>query len=171
MLYDQHKFAEAVDMYTQALKLDNKSGDCYFNRANAYRNQGILDLALDDYSKAIKINPQDAGAMVKKGITLTLYSSKKKSAKAISLFTKALEIEPNNSEAFVKRGGAFKELGQLEEALRDFTTCIEMPTARAKHRAEAYAQRGAIGVMINKLSTAIADLEQAIALNPRKYKH
>jgi len=63
---------------------------------------------------------------------------------------------------YFNRGLAFKILGKLDEAQRDYSKAIELdPTF-----GPAYANRGNILVLRNDLQGALADYRKALALDP-----
>ncbi len=50
---------QALEGFTQALRLDPMCGDCYLSRGNFYLNKKEYYLALQNYDQALKVNPQD----------------------------------------------------------------------------------------------------------------
>ncbi|HCO25762.1 MAG TPA: hypothetical protein DIT97_23080, partial [Gimesia maris] len=53
----QGRFKEAVEAFTSAIQIGHNAGVLYLARGNAYRQLGQLDMALSDYSDAIRIEP------------------------------------------------------------------------------------------------------------------
>jgi tetratricopeptide (TPR) repeat protein len=75
------------------------------------------------------------------------------------------QLSVNKSPAawmFFNRGLAFKVLGQLEEAHRDYSRAIEIDPSFAA----AYANRGNVRVLRNDVRGAMADFRKALALDP-----
>ena len=60
---------KAIAKYNEAIELDPKYADAYFNRGNAYFNKVRYDLAISDFTKAVKINPKYAFAYNNRRIT------------------------------------------------------------------------------------------------------
>ncbi len=60
--------------------------------------------AIDDYTKAIKLNPQDAAAYYNRGIA---YDDLGEYQKAIDDYTKAIELAPQDASAYYYRGIAY----------------------------------------------------------------
>ncbi|MEC4895018.1 MAG: tetratricopeptide repeat protein, partial [Oscillatoria sp. PMC 1050.18] len=52
----------------QALQINPKDADAYYNRGNAKFDQGNLDGAIADYNQALQINPKDADAYYNRGV-------------------------------------------------------------------------------------------------------
>ena len=58
-----------ISDYTEALEINPRYGDAYFNRGLAYHAKGQYDQAISDYTKALEINPEDAGTYYARGFT------------------------------------------------------------------------------------------------------
>jgi tetratricopeptide (TPR) repeat protein len=63
---------------------------------------------------------------------------------------------------YFNRGLAFKVLGKLDEAHRDYSKAIELDPSFAA----AYANRGNVRIIRNNVSGAMADFRKALALDP-----
>jgi tetratricopeptide (TPR) repeat protein len=75
------------------------------------------------------------------------------------------QLSVNKSPAawmFFNRGLAFKVLGRLEEAHRDYSRAIEIDPSFAA----AYANRGNVRILRNDVRGAMADFRKALALDP-----
>jgi tetratricopeptide (TPR) repeat protein len=55
----QGKNQEAIDHYGQAISIKPHADVLYYNRAISYVNTGQYQLALDDYSKAIRLKSDE----------------------------------------------------------------------------------------------------------------
>src|SRR5437870_1440211 len=63
--------ASASDQrFGQAIRLNPKDAEAYYNRGNAYRRLKQDPAALNDYSAAIKLNPDDARSYTNRGSIL-----------------------------------------------------------------------------------------------------
>jgi tetratricopeptide (TPR) repeat protein len=63
---------------------------------------------------------------------------------------------------YFNRGLAFKVLGKLDEAHRDYSKAIELDPSFAA----AYANRGNVRIIRNDVNGAMADFRRALALDP-----
>ena len=63
----------------------------------AYGEKGLYNREIEDYTKAIQINPKNAKAYNSRG---TVYYSKGLYDKAIEDYTKAIQINPQYAEAY-----------------------------------------------------------------------
>jgi Tfp pilus assembly protein PilF len=88
---------KAIADYTEAIWLDPKSPDGYYNRAIAWAKQGELDHAIEDYSEAIRLDPSDAGSYSGRA---SIWIRKKLFEKAIQDYTEAVRIDPNRADIF-----------------------------------------------------------------------
>ncbi|MFM6878786.1 MAG: tetratricopeptide repeat protein, partial [Microcystis panniformis] len=74
VLSELKRYDEGLAAITQAINLAPRAA-WYYNRGILYYNQQKYELALDDYNKAIELNPNHAGAYYNRGL---LYSDQKK---------------------------------------------------------------------------------------------
>ena len=94
-----NRYEEAIDTYKKInlLKEDAKNflkiGVCYYNKKN-------IDEAINNYNKAIELNPNYTEAYFNKGICL---SNQQKKEEAIEVFNKAIEIANNDAELYLNR--------------------------------------------------------------------
>ncbi len=59
-LYNEGKYAEAIDTYTTILETKNHSADLYFNLANAHYKLNNIAPSIYFYEKALQLAPDDA---------------------------------------------------------------------------------------------------------------
>ena len=85
---------------------------------------------------------------------------------AVDACTLVIESDPQNDGAFVNRGIAYRRLGDLDRAIRDYDEAIRL-NPRA---ADAYNNRGNAFRALDDLTRARRDYDEAIRLNPH-YAH
>lgn len=122
-----------------------------------------LDGALDDFTRAIQLNPTNvlvhAQAYANRGVVLLAGGD---AAAAIGDFDAALRLHPGYDNAYTNRGLARRELGDLEGALADYNIAIRLnPNSH-----DAYNGRGAVRLTRGAAAEALADLNEALRLNP-----
>ncbi len=93
--FDSHKYQNAIEIYRKAIKLDPANTDVRTDLAIAYFNLGIIDLALAELNKVIKIDPKHAYAHYNLGVVLWRGRNDLKGAE--KEFRKYLELEPNGT--------------------------------------------------------------------------
>lgn len=93
--FKEHKFPEAIEKYSEAIKRDPKCAVYYGNRATAFMKLGDFGRAMDDCKKALEIDPKYVKCIAKRGnIQIFL----KEYHKALKSFKLGLEIDPTNQE-------------------------------------------------------------------------
>ena len=117
-----NRFDEAIETYEKIndLKIDAKNflkiGVCYYNKKN-------IDEAINNYDKAIELNPNYTEAYFNKGICL---SNQQKKEEAIEVFNKAIEIAINDAELYLNRGYCYFSLKNFRKAIKDFNKAIQL---------------------------------------------
>jgi tetratricopeptide (TPR) repeat protein len=78
VLLNSKKFDQAIDRFTEAIRLDPKSIQAYNNRGIAYCNKGDLDRAIADFSRTIEIDPQFGKAYNNRAVAYFLMGERDK---------------------------------------------------------------------------------------------
>ena len=119
---------------------DDKNSLPYWNRGQYLRSQGKFDLALQDYSKAIMIEPKNP----------ELHNSRGK-----TYFDMAM-------------GGKFKDktAEYTQKAIEDFNTGLSKPNVKPKSKAEMLINRGAAHASQGRFDMALNDLNEGIKVQP-----
>jgi tetratricopeptide (TPR) repeat protein len=79
--------------------------------------------AYEDFSRAIKIDPNRADGYVGRANTLNTLG---RYPEALEDYNKAIEIDPKLANAYVNRGSANSHLGKYEEAIADYEKGLEL---------------------------------------------
>src|SRR4030067_699181 len=85
--------------------------------------QSKHDKAIEDYSKSIDMNPNNAEAYGNRGL---IYYKKGQYDRAIEDFNKAIAINPNDADAYRNRGRAYYDKGFMEKAMADFQKACDL---------------------------------------------
>jgi len=132
----------------------------------AYNNFGIFyyylgeyHKAIDDYTKAIQLNPNYTDAYYSRGIA---YYNLKQYKKAIFDYTHVILLDSNYISAYMNRGNAYNNSGQYEKAITDYTQAIQLNP----NDVSIYINRGNAYTNLEEYEKAIADYTYAIQLNP-----
>jgi tetratricopeptide (TPR) repeat protein len=91
--------------------------DMNFYVGVAYQQKKDTNVAIDYYTRAIKLNPNVASYYQNRAM---LYSDKKQYTLAFLDYNKAIEIKPKDPSVYFSRGTAFSKLEQNDKALKDF---------------------------------------------------
>lgn len=119
-------YDKAIETFTAAINLAPDYARAYDFRGDAYMSKGEPDRAIEDYSKAISLNPDYpdyADVYHNRGIA---YLKKKKFEKAIEDFNKAISLKPDYGAVYGARGAAYKNLKQIDKASADFKKACSM---------------------------------------------
>ncbi len=166
--------------------IDSSKGSiAYSNQGNASYKLGDYEGAIENFSQALRLNPNDAKAYVNRGNTY--YEIAQHSGDpdrnykgAISDFNHALRLNPQEAEAYVKRGMVRYEIAQYSKepdrgykaAISDLNAALRLNPDDAK----AYVKRGNIRYKLAQYSgdfnkgykEAIEDFNRALRLNPQE---
>ena len=149
-----------VDNYTKCLELDPDYGPwAYNNRANAYLNLGRFYDAIDDYSKAIRIDRNYESAYYGRGL---VYKKLEKYRDAIDDFNKAIKIDPDDCGAYVARGNVYYSLGEYRDAISDYNKAIR----KDRNYLLGYYNRGNAYRVLEEYYNAIDDYNKVIKIDP-----
>lgn len=131
----------------------------YKSRGNAYDDKGQYEQALEDYARAVEINPQDAEAFNSLGTT---HIAQERYRLAVDDFDRAIRINPASPIALANRCFAKAVLGELEQALSD---CNEALHIRQRYPG-AYASRAIAYLKLKRYDEAIADYTALLKSQP-----
>jgi tetratricopeptide (TPR) repeat protein len=164
-----------------------RTAGTFLDRGIMYAGRGEYDLAIADFSEAIRLDPDLSAAWMLRGRALFAgvsyitdigdnfsnvgsvhtggkVSDAKKAVydRAIADFTQAITLDPKNKFILWERGVAYADKGDYDKAMADYGQAIRLDPEYApayNSRGNAYARKG-------DFDRAIADLDQAIRLDP-----
>jgi tetratricopeptide (TPR) repeat protein len=93
-------------------------------------SKGDLDLAIADYTEAIRLKPDYATAYANRG---TCYQFKYDLDRAIADFTEALRLNPTDTFALGNRAAVLSTVKQYDRALADYDEAIGLEPDYAGH--------------------------------------
>ncbi|MBP6826069.1 MAG: tetratricopeptide repeat protein [Saprospiraceae bacterium] len=129
-------------LWTHVIKYEGKSNSLpYWNRGQYNRSKGDFDKALNDYSQAVTIDPNNP----------ELYNSRGK-----TYFDMAM------SGKFEAQS---KDLAQ--KALKDYTTALGLPNIKPKSKAEILINRGAAYGSQRMFQQSIDDITEGLKIDPK----
>lgn len=137
----------------------NDLAAAFKSRGSAYDAKTQYDKAIEDYDRAIAINPNDADIFNDRGTSqraLGHYDL------AIADFDRATAINPSNASALSNRCFAKAVAGQAEQSLVD---CDQSLRLRPKDP-DALASRGFAYVKLGRYVEALADYNAEIEISP-----
>ncbi|MFA5794352.1 MAG: tetratricopeptide repeat protein [Candidatus Brocadiia bacterium] len=174
---DMFNYQEAIDDYTEAIRLDPYSSEVgYVNRAETYKQMGKPDKALEDLNRAVEMSKKSASRALyliylgRGEIHLFLNNFDN----ALADFDEGIRLNPKYADLHNARGMVYYEKAKmlgiagkdysepLEKSHRDFDRAIELKPDLA----EAYINRSRIYAQKGQFKLAIADAETGLKLDP-----
>jgi len=135
------------------------SAAAYLQRGDQYSAAQEYDLAIADYTAAIRLNPDYAEAYNNRGLAYSL-KGKNNMPQAIADYSQAIRLRPDYAYAINNRGVAYMASGHPDEALQDFNLAIQLQPGFT----QAHSNRGNYYVRANRLDLAIPDLMIALGI-------
>ena len=158
-LFNQGQLQQALSESSQLLERFPNSVILY-NIAGAC-NAGLMqfDAAINNYKKALKINPYYADAYSNMGNVL---KDKGDLEAAIQSYKQALKIKPDYAQAYNNMGNALKDKGDLEAAIESYKQALKIKPDYA----QAYSNMGIALKGKGDLNAAISSYKQALKIKP-----
>ena len=157
------EYDEAIQACTKAIDSGDLTKELltasYNNRGQAWLGKNQTENAIEDFSKAIDINPSYATSYYNRG---NCWFKKEQYGKAVSDYTRTVELDPEDAEAYGNRGLARFNLNSLDLAISDYSRSIELDPESALNfynRSVAYERKGL-------LDKAVADILSFIHYAP-----
>jgi tetratricopeptide (TPR) repeat protein len=150
------------DSFTLWSDTVKKSPDSYGvrnNLGNAYRNQGRMDEAIEEFRAALRLKPNFVEAHNNLGLT---YVDKGLLDTAIQRFKKALYLKPDYAEAHNNLGLAYTKQGATDEAVEELILALRLKPDFVEARNNlglAYFAQG-------RTEGAIREFRLALSLSP-----
>jgi tetratricopeptide (TPR) repeat protein len=136
----------------------------YVTRADAHLAKGNCDRAIDDYTEAIRQNPEDPQIHFSRG---TAYNAKGANAKAIADFNEAIRLEPRFGPAYAERAESYRATGNKAAADQDDKRAREL-ALKPPTSTEAFEclKRGVQLLENGAIDEAMVQFNESIRLEP-----
>jgi len=135
-------------------------------RANAYRERGRqhrfaerYDRALDDFGRALRLDPDYVDALAGRATTYHLMG---RYDDALADLDRVIELDPGDDQAIIDRVDAYRMMDRYDEALADAERVLERDPASVP----AIAARGQTYQAMERYDDALAEFTRAIELDP-----
>ena len=157
---------KALSDFSSLIKCMPKRGTNYLKRAAQLERMGRYKEALSDYSSVISLS---------KSPDLVTCDSYKKRARllsklgrhkeAIADLSKVIDVDDSDDDAIRQRGDEYKLQNQLEKAIADYTSAINLSPQYAR---SSYEARSAAYEVLGKSDLAEKDRQSALKLEQTK---
>ena len=161
--HQKSKLKKAINLYSKCLNKEDLSKSntvtIYYNRGNAYADMEQYTKAIEDYSKAIKINPKHAKSYNNRGHN---FQELGKMNKAIKNYKKAIELDPKYKIAYNNLGEIYSNQDQDKQAIKYYNKAVELKPKTGQplyNRGNAYYD-------LKNYKNAIEDFSKVIKIHP-----
>lgn len=124
------KYEEALREFDESIRLKPGNGLTYANRGNTYIEMGQLQLAQDDYTKALQFGFDSYEVRAQRG---TIFLAQSEFQLALPEYEMSIRMKPS-PEAYVGLGFAQTYLGNDAEAEQSFDRAIDLGYDAARLR-------------------------------------
>jgi tetratricopeptide (TPR) repeat protein len=136
-----------------------RNAKSYYDSGLSFYNQGDYVTAIEEYTQAIRLDPNYADAYYNRGLA---YYNKEDYDRAIADYSQAVRLNPDYALAYYGRGLAYYNKEDYDREIADYTKAIRLDpnyTSAYYNRGLAYNEKG-------DYDRAIADYTKAIRLDP-----
>ncbi|NTW33921.1 MAG: tetratricopeptide repeat protein [Bacteroidetes bacterium] len=147
-------------LFTDVIKKYPDAFHAYLMRGNYKHGTDDIEGAMEDYTKAIQLNPQYADTYYNRGVGYDRVGNIKL---AMQDYNKAILLNPEYSDAYYNRGVAYDGLGDMKSAISDYNKVILLKP----NSADTYNNRGWAYYRSGDFKSAMLDYNKAISLNPQ----
>jgi len=154
-----------------------KSGLPYWYRGQYYRSQQRYEESLNDYQRAIALEPQNAELINSRGKTYFDMAMSGRYAKEVSAeylrqslgeYNSSLQLADDKvrpqvrGAMLINRGAALGTINQLEQAMRDFNEGLKLDPGNKT----GYLNRGILYLKLKQPAETLKDYNKYLELNP-----
>lgn len=158
-LFSSEKFQDALNAIEELI-VENPNDALLFNiRGACFAGLNQINLAKENYEKAIAINPEYSKAHFN---LAGVFHELEEYDASISSYQKTLLIEPDYAEAHNNLGNVLREVSEIESAIESYKKAINIKP----NYVEAHYSLGTSFQEIGKLNDTVRCFEQVIELRP-----
>jgi tetratricopeptide (TPR) repeat protein len=116
------KYSEASDHLNAILKIDPNNTKAFFMSGMIFKETGDTAKAISTFQKVIDLDEHNYDSFMQLGV---LYEAKKNPL-ALQYYNGALKLNPRSEEALYGRGLYYQEHNDLDKAIQDYTTIVQI---------------------------------------------
>jgi serine/threonine protein kinase/lipoprotein NlpI len=154
---------QAIEVYTDAIRLDPALVNAYTGRGLSYYRLGDRDRAFDDYSTAIRLEPNTKRTSIPYLNRAIVWRERGNSERAFEDIDNSLRLDPKFHLAFNTRGNLHYDKRDYDRAIGDYSEAISLDPSYAT----GYANRGNAYLGKRDAQRALDDYSTALRLDPR----
>ncbi len=157
---DSSNNLENVDnIETSMSAVTNNSNMDWQKKGNLLFFQGKYNEAIDEYNKALEINPNDSHTWLYNGRALDNLG---RYDEALAAYNKALEINPNFLLAWTNKGNVLLSLGRYEDAITAYNKALDIDPNDAVN----WNEKGVSLSYLGRYDEALAAYNKALEITP-----
>jgi tetratricopeptide (TPR) repeat protein len=152
--------AEGEPLLQQAARQRPTIPEVWTELGKVQMTQKKYAVALESYTQAIKLRPQDAASICCQANALSMLN---RPLEAIALYQRAIQIQPDLSQAHFELAGLYAADNRMAEASSEYTEAIRLDPRHAVSRIN-------LGVVLfrqDRLDEAIQQFEAALQIEPQ----
>lgn len=154
------QFEKALADFDDAIRSGISTPKLYFNRGKCLVVLNRPEEAIPDLSRSLELEPRSAETWYYRGAA---FDKMGRAAEAVADYGKALELQPDYMEAAVNRGLIRYRKGDYAGAEKDYVAGLLK--APESVRPMILVNLANARLQMNRLSEALSDVEQALAIN------
>jgi serine/threonine-protein kinase len=144
---------ETVPTESDATATTSLTAEEHFRRGNELIQAGELEKAVDEYKRALEMEPGNVDALTNLGV---VYYNLGQLDDAVEQYSKALEVAPDDADIHSNLAAAYVQMNQLDKALEQYLTAVE----KNAELAEAHFGLGVVYLQLNEKEKAIEAFER-----------
>ena len=141
------------------LRSEPNTATGFNERGNSYFDEKSYDRAIEDYNRAVQLDPKYALAFFNRA---RAYAEKRDYDRAVQDYTQSIQVNPNYAAAFNNRGNIHSDKKEYDRAMEDYDQALRLNPQYAL----AFNNRGILYRSRKEYDRAIHDYDEAIRLNP-----
>jgi len=194
--FTEHRYTEAINLYSEAIKIDNRNHVYFSNRSAAYMGNNQYNEALADAENCTRLNPKWGKGYFRRAVALLALS---RASEAETVLQEGIRADPGNNDLRAKLDEVQKTLekerrfvtpegkplsgaqlakaegndhfknGRYEEAAACYTRALELTTDKGE-RSILYSNRAACHSQQQNWHRMLEDADLAVKEDPKNVK-
>lgn len=119
----QGKFSEAIEKFSEMIKINHNHADAFFNLAICQNLTGSYDDAINNFKKSLNINPKNYLSFAN---IASIYQLSGKYYESIENYLVYLKFNPNDSRVYNNLGLVYESTGNYKEAEDYFLKAVNI---------------------------------------------
>ena len=161
LLMSVGRFADAEPFIASATKLNKRSDVSFYNYGLIARHLNKLQLAYEQFTQALEINPNIRETWNNRGAVL---NDLKKFDLALPDFDKAIALDPRYAEAYANKGKSLSHIKHYDEAISAYDKALSIKPDLV----EAWIGRGNTCYDLSKYGEAFDAYDRVLVHNPKR---